>query len=234
MKVLETIKKMLFNEDSISQEIAAEKMEEQIEKLKDEYEGLVNLQTEFKNDPKLILSREFAKTEKYIELMDHIKYKNINLIKEHEYWGMKYNILVELYNKLQEYISKLNGEILLDFNIDKYKQPVAIISPYNDGLHKIVLIKNTFHQEDYISYKVKDSNILITDICSKEPNVLHGTFMINMLEETAKHLKFKELPNLERIIVSDELINKLEKYNGILFFQKLGFESDSGNLTKKF
>ncbi len=233
MKIMEIIKRVLFSEDSISQEIIIEKMKVEIEGLKKEYEDLVRFQEEIKTNPKEILSKEFNKKDKYIELMDHIKYKNINLIKEYEYWGMKYNILIELYNKLKEYILKIGSDILIEFNTDKYKQPVAIISPYSIGLHKILLIKNTFFEEDYILYNIENTDIIVADINSKEPNVLHGTFMMNMLIDTAKHLKTKEQQNLERIIVSDQMIKKLEKSDEYTFFQRLGFQRDGVNLCKK-
>jgi len=233
MGFLETIKKVFFDESSISQEIVIEEMKEKIKNLKSDYENLISLQEEFKLNPRDILKKDFIKKEKYIELMDHVKFKNVELIKEHEYWGMKYNILIELYKKLKSYISNIDGDILLQFNTDKYKQPVAIISPCGNGQHNILLIKNTYSDEDYIKYNINENSIIIIDIYSKEPNVKHGTYMMEMLCQVAKYYKGTSYPNMDKIIVSEELIKRLYKFEGILFFQSLGFKEDDKVLTKK-
>ena len=164
--------------------------------------------------------------------MDHIKYKDINLIKTYEYAAMKYNILVELYNKLKNYISGLNGEILIDFNTDKYKQPVSILSPYENDSHKILLIKNTLNKEEYIGYKVSHE-VEIIDIFCQEPNVNHDIFMMEMVYKTVQVLVDKSVITSPRIIVSKELISKFKDNSMDIFFKDQGFEGLDGIFSKK-
>lgn len=231
MSLIEQIKKILFNEDTVSQEIIAQKMKNEIYKLENEYKELISLQDVIIDNPKSIVDMNFTKKEKYIELMDHLRYKNINLIKEYEFIGMKYNILVELYKKVKEYILNVKGNLLISFSVDKYKQPVAIISPYEEELHKILLIKNTFSKEDYVEYTIGE-NTEILDICSQETNVNHGYLMMSMLFNTINHLRDNNLITSNRIIVSNIVKNKYGKSNIIGFFKKLGFTEVDGEIVK--
>lgn len=227
------LKKVFFEEDTINQEFVIEEMNRKIEELKEEYQKIIDIQKSIMENPQSIFNYEFSKKEKYIELMDSIKYKDINLIKDYEYLGIKYNILIELYNKLKEFIKEYNNEVLIDFETDKYKQPVAILAPYNGGLHKILLIKNTFSQPDFIKYTIDYKNIIIEEIVSKEPNVHHGKFMMQMLFKTSKFFKENKYNNLDTIILSKNIMENLNKSNNILFFEKLGFTKNNKELSKK-
>lgn len=232
MSLLDKIKKVLFDETSVSQEFVVQEMKGKIKALEDEYNRLVDIQSSIIENPRIILNMDFLKKEKYIEIMDKVKYKNINLIKEYEYQAIKYNILIELYNKLKCYIANIEGDIIITFNFDKYKQPVVILSPYESNLHKILLIKNTFYDEDYIMYKInQNQDIEINGICSKEQNVNHGKFMMDMLFKTSIRLKEIGLANSNKIVVTKHFIREYCKDNEA-FFIKQGFRQHEGMFVK--
>ena len=222
MSILEKVRKFLFTEDTVGYDITLQNFKEGIETLAIEYNELVSIQEKIKDYPRSILKMDFLKKDKYTEIMDKIKYKDVRLIKEYELYAMKYNILIELYIMLKQYITSIQGELLLDFQVDKYKQPTAILSPYEAVPNKIILLKNTFHNEDFIIYNLQEG--IIKDICSKEVNVHHGKFMIKMLITTIEKLKENKNVNINELSVSKELIDKLGFDNCINFFKKQGFD----------
>lgn len=229
---LDKLKNILFGEDTSNYELFLQEVKNNLDTLIEEYNNFIGIQEEFKKDPSFMLNQTFEKKEKYPEIMDKIKYKDVELIKEYELYAMKYNILVELYNKTKKYIFDLGGQnLILDFKVDKYKQPVAILSQYKGDTNKILLIKNTFAKEDYLYYKV-GNDIEIIDILSNEPNVHHGAFMIEALMFLAKLLSQRKIANSE-IVVSKELTDKLGFENCLGFFEKQGFMVINGIFTKK-
>lgn len=231
MPLLDKLKNILFGEDTLNYELSLQEIKGGLGKLIEEYNSFAEIQEEFKKNPDLILNGQFEKKEKYPEIMDKIKFKDVEIIKEYELYAMKYNILVELYNKLKKYIPKLQQNFILDFKVDKYKQPVAILSPYEGDINKIILLKNTFSTEDYLYYKI-GNNIEITDICSKEPNVHHGAFMIEILINTVQFLNTKK-SNYSEVKVSKELVDKIGFENCWLFFKKQGFTASNGIISRE-
>lgn len=231
MPILSKMRNVLFGEDTSSYGLSLQEMKDSLSKLIEVYNNFVELQEEFKKNPSLILNGQFEKKEKYPEIMDKIKYKDVELIKEYELYAIRYNILVELYNKLKIYISELKQDFILDFKVDKYKQTVATLSQYKGNINKILLVKNSFINEDYLYYKV-GNNIEILDICSKEPNVHHGTFMVEALIKVVQFLN-KDKTNYNEIVVLKELSNKIGFQNCAEFFKKQGFMVLGGMIIRK-
>jgi len=147
-------------------------MKIRLEKLNIDYNDLLQYKVDIISDRDKFCNAKFIKKEKYIDEMENIKFKDSSLIKEYNLVALKYNILIELYLKINQYISNCNNPINIEFGYDDFKQTVAIIWHKEGDDNKMILLSNVLDFENYIIYKNSENYYANKSIGSNSKNHL--------------------------------------------------------------
>jgi len=207
------------------------------------YRELMKLQDDIKRDPRKL---------KYLKVDNVDIVEDFHAIKfEPDYekfmtYSKKCSNIVEVLNKVKDFVNKFSNEIIIDFEVDKEQYTTVAIAGYDGSgdTGKVYLWKSTYEKPDYIKFKTTPmGECKITRIFSQEQVLGHKSFMFNVLKKTLEehntsiiNNKFATLINEQPVIrkIVAELSENTEAEKGSFhkFFVKNGFEFTEKGIYK--